>query len=590
MNKNENNISRRDFLITSIAAAMALSGGAVAQEIPKSATSKKIKKESNQPYNILFILTDQERYIEASELPRGFKLSGHDRLKESGITFTNHHINSAVCTSSRSVIYTGQHIQHTKLYDNMDVPWMANLSKDMPTIGDMMQKAGYYPAYKGKWHLSKELGTHDEAAIPQVELTKVIEGYGFHDYIGIGDVIGMTQGGYINDEMIAAQAKRWLRLKAAPLQAKKEPWFLAVNFVNPHDVMFYNTDTSKEHVQDRPSPLMDIEREPASSLYARQWKFTLPQSRNESFEKKGRPQAHSEYQKARGALVGNFPNEDERWQRLLNYYFNCISNVDRAIDTVLDELDAQGMRENTIVVLTSDHGELGGSHATHGKGATAYKEQNHVPLIISHPDFVETHGERCNALTSHIDLAPTILSWTKNSAKVNKADLKGHDFTHLLALGNKATVNDIRKASLYCYNMFLYLDSDYTLKTQAYLNEGGDPKKLAQMGIKPDLKKRGAIRSIFDGRYKYTRYYSPLQHNEPKTIQEILKYNDIELFDLKNDFEEIHNLAIDIKKNETLILAMNDKMNEIIKEEVGVDDGSFLPGESNQWSTLTFDP
>ena len=590
MKKSQNDISRRDFLVTSVAAAVALSGNAFAQNTTQISSVKKTKKESMQAYNILFILTDQERYMKATELPRGLKLHARERLKKSGLTFTNHHINSAVCTSSRSVIYTGQHIQHTKLYDNMDAPWMPNLSRDLPTMGDMMKDAGYYPAYKGKWHLSKELHTHDEDAIPQKELQEVLEAYGFNDYVGIGDVIGMTQGGYINDDTIAAQAKRWLRHKGAKMQAKKEPWYLAVNFVNPHDVMFYNTDKDAQSVQETPKPLMEIQCEPASSLYAREWSVKLPKSRSESFDKLGRPNAHKEYQQARGALVGNFPNEDERWAKLLNYYFNCISDVDHAIDGVLDELEAQGMMDNTIVVLTSDHGELGGSHATHGKGATAYKEQNHVPLIISHPDFADTYGQECDALTSHIDLAPTMLSWTGNSSKVHNPNLKGHNFTELLALGNKAKTNAVRDTSLYCYNMFLYIDSQYTQKTQEYLNSGGDPEKLAKMNIKPDLSKRGAIRSIYDGRYKYTRYFSPQQHNQPKTLEEILKYNDIELFDLLYDPDELNNLGVDTKKYAGLILTMNDKMNKTIEKEVGVDDGSFLPGEHNQWSVIRFDP
>jgi arylsulfatase len=138
-------------------------------------------------------------------------LPGREGLQRRGMTFTNHHINSAVCTSSRSVIYTGQHIQFTKLFDNMDVPWMKDLSHDVPTLGDMLSEAGYYAAYKGKWHLSKELGTHNERALPQEKLTQVIESYGFKDYVGIGDVIGDTRGGYLNDDIIGAQAQHWLR-------------------------------------------------------------------------------------------------------------------------------------------------------------------------------------------------------------------------------------------------------------------------------------------------------------------------------------------------------------------------------------------
>ena len=94
------------------------------------------------------------------------------------------------------------------------------------------------------------------------------------------------------------------------------------------------------------------------------------------------------------ALVGNIPNEDSRWHRYLNYYFNCLQHCDSAVDNILSELSALNLDRNTIVVMTSDHGELGGAHGIRGKGSTAYREQNHVPLIISHPGYPQTHGQQ----------------------------------------------------------------------------------------------------------------------------------------------------------------------------------------------------
>ena len=71
------------------------------------------------PYNILFILTDQERYFDPATLPGDYSLPGRERLRREGVSFTNHQITSSVCSSSRSSIYTGQHIQHTKVFDNL---------------------------------------------------------------------------------------------------------------------------------------------------------------------------------------------------------------------------------------------------------------------------------------------------------------------------------------------------------------------------------------------------------------------------------------------------------------------------------------
>ncbi len=102
------------------------------------------------PYNILFLLTDQERFFRPGELPADYSLPAHERLMGRGTTFTNHRIASCVCTSSRSVIYTGQHIQHTKMFDNTNFPWMGSLSPDIKTVGHMLREAGYYTAHKGK--------------------------------------------------------------------------------------------------------------------------------------------------------------------------------------------------------------------------------------------------------------------------------------------------------------------------------------------------------------------------------------------------------------------------------------------------------
>ena len=93
----------------------------------------------------------------------------------------------------------------------------------------------------------------------------------------------------------------------------------------------------------------------------------------------------------------------------------------------------------------------------------------------------------------------------------------------------------------------------------------------------PDLSKRGFVAMTFDGRYKFARYYAPSKFNTPRTMKEILAWNDLELFDLQVDPEEKNNLALDPRQNEALILRMNALLNELMAREVGVNDGQFLP-------------
>ncbi|HWS78770.1 MAG TPA: sulfatase-like hydrolase/transferase, partial [Thermomonas sp.] len=163
---------------------------------------------AGRPYNIVFILTDQERYFREGELPADYRLPAHERLAQRGIVFENHRINSCVCTSSRSVIYTGQHIQHTKMFDNTNFPWISSMSTDLKTLGHLLREAGYYTAYKGKWHLTREFETENKLSDPANFKTfnSEMEAYGFSDYMGIGDIIAHTQGGYLHDGMIAAAA------------------------------------------------------------------------------------------------------------------------------------------------------------------------------------------------------------------------------------------------------------------------------------------------------------------------------------------------------------------------------------------------
>ena len=72
-------------------------------------------------YNILFILVDQEHFFDAWPIP----VPGREWIKKAGITFTNHQAASCVCSPARSTIYTGQHIQHTGVFDNANSLWQA---------------------------------------------------------------------------------------------------------------------------------------------------------------------------------------------------------------------------------------------------------------------------------------------------------------------------------------------------------------------------------------------------------------------------------------------------------------------------------
>jgi len=407
-----------------------------------------------------------------------------------------------------------------------------------------------------------------------------MEAYGFSDYVSPGDVVGHTLGGYSFDHIIAGSAISWLRRVGRPLADNGKPWALTVGLVNPHDIMYFNTDAPGQSVQDTGRLLSHAAPAPANSAYDAEWDMPIPRSLAQPFDEPGRPAAHGEFGKAWDHVLGHIPPEEERWRRFNNFYINSIRSVDAQLTAILSELDALGMTDNTIIVYTADHGEAGGAHGLRGKGPFAYRETFHVPMYVVHPDV--RGGQRCGALTSHIDIAPTLLAMAgadkSRAAEIAGRELPGKDFAALLSDPKGASVHAVREAALFTYSGIASNDGDLMPFIANAKAAGKDPKaEMAAAGFRPDLKKRGSVRSMSDGRYTFSRYFSPTEHHTPRGLDDLYKYNDLELYDRANDPNETINLASDRNANGDLVLTMNAKLEAIIAAEIGIDDGRELP-------------
>ncbi len=110
--------TRRDFLVATGLTALQLE--LMWSSATAAAPLAQPQRVNGRPLNILMFCNDQERFFD--RLPPKLSLPGHERLQKTGTTFTNHQIASCVCTSSRSNIYTGQHIAHTRMFDNISWP------------------------------------------------------------------------------------------------------------------------------------------------------------------------------------------------------------------------------------------------------------------------------------------------------------------------------------------------------------------------------------------------------------------------------------------------------------------------------------
>jgi arylsulfatase A-like enzyme len=571
---------------TAIAQAPAITGGS-----ESSFPSPDAPGSNEGGYNILFILTDQERYMGYTwPVP----LPGRERLRRTGTFFENHHIAADMCSASRAVIYTGLHQPHNGIFDNAGVPYMKSLDPKLPTIGKILRKLGYYTAYKGKWHLNGAMAMENRAdSIKALFESTMDKDYGFYDYTGTGDYIEGALGGYQYDAITAAQAVQWLKAKGRPMTDRKQPWYLAVNFVNPHDVMWVNTDRAGAPVQAKDAKL-GIALPPQDALYRQEWNdVPLQATWRQPLDAPDRVPAHRLYHAANGYLTGLIPNEEWRVRKRQNYYLNAIRDVDQQVVQILNQLDQLGLSDKTIIVFTSDHGELLGSHGgLSGKGTTAYRQQNRVPMLVVHPAV--KGGQRCQELTSHLDLVPTVVAMTgKSTAPVAEvmARLKGGDIAPLLRQPVNPAFTRARGGVLFCYSQLMVHDPGFTkFMYETLLDKSiartDQLKTLESFPI--DWSLRVSIRSITDERYRFTRYFPFRGFNTPKTLEELRANNDLELYDLQADPEEAVNLAYDFERNRGLIGRLNEKLNALIAAEIGVDDGSFLPFEDFiDWSPAT---
>ena len=526
--------------------------------------------------NILFITFDQQMFQTVQA--EGFRQPALDRLADRGVVFANHYIASAVCTPSRAVIYSGLAPQVNGVQEEMMFGWTPSLSTDDVSLGTAMKQLGYSTAYFGKFELDRDIVYPK----PGVNYADALKEYGFDVWQPYGEVTGETNQGFEADDAIAAEGIRWLRTNAESLREEDEPWFVVISLINPHDIFFADVNAPGESVQKSLDPEL-ISKPPASARYQKQWDFPLWSTLDEPLQAPGRPENHWEFYRGIANVMGDIPTERrDMWRAYNNYYLNLVIDKDRTIGHVLDALDDLDLWKDTVVVFTSDHGELAGSHGgLRNKGPVSYEQNVHVPMIVVDPDV--EGGQITRALTSHIDLLPTLVGLTgapqEDTAGITKG-LPGRDFSTVLADPSGAQPDEVRPGILFNFVGLSSVNERFftSIFEKGFGKDGAFAFTPAELvDNQPDLDKRGFLSMTFDGRYKFGRYYAPSQFNTPRTMEELMAWNDLELFDLKKDPDESNNLALKPQEHEALILRMNTLLNELMALEVGVNDGQFLP-------------
>ena len=410
------------------------------------------------PYNIVFVIVDQR----AHRLLAGpdYTLPTMDAIARHGVTFQNHYIASAMCSPSRAALLTGQPPQVNGVIDQMEYSFVTSLSPDLPNMGSVLKGLGYKTAYFGKFEMDKDL----LEVKPTVNYSTAAKPYGFDVFSAAGDIGSAPQSGYHNDPFIAGESVRWLRESAAAARRTGQPFFMVSSFLNPHDIMYADANVPGQPPVQIPVVPEATPPAPRNTIYQRTWPFSLPPSLSESLTAPGMPPAFIQYQKGWNAWSGTIPaDRRDMWTIFYNYYLNDIQDVDRHLREIVQAFDEMDLWRDTVIVFTADHGEMGGAHGgIKGKGPFAYEQNAHVPLLVAHP--AAKAGAKTVALTSHLDLLPTLVGLTglpeaRRPAAVRA--LPGHDFAGLLGDPERASATAVRPGVLFNYVGPSTVDGDY---------------------------------------------------------------------------------------------------------------------------------
>lgn len=381
--------------------------------------------------DVVVLMTDQERAIppyESAEIAawRATALPGRRWFDEHGVSFANHYTGSLACVPSRPTMFTGQYpdvhgVTQTdglgKEPDDSGMRWLR--VGEVPTLGHWFRAAGFDTHYIGKWHLTHadlhagdgtvlatndDDGVVDDEAVAEYEKADVLDDFGFSGWVGPephGGTLGNT--GLRRDGLYADRAEAWLTdrylRRARGDVAALRPFLLVVSFVNPHDIVLFP-------VWSRSNPL------PADPFGTPQ--VAAPPTATEDLADK--PASQRAYRDAYVSGYAPIANDvyTEHAAEYRQTYYRLHAQVDEPLDRVRRAItERPRSADATVIVRTSDHGELLGAHGgLHQKWFNLYDEATRVPFVIAlaGSETATVSPRRINTmLTSHVDVVPTLM-------------------------------------------------------------------------------------------------------------------------------------------------------------------------------------
>jgi len=392
--------------------------------------------------NILFIMTDDHAAQAISTYGSVINQTPNlDRLGAQGLRLNRCYAVNSICTPSRAAILTGQYSHRN------GVPVFNNLDPATTTVAHRLRDAGYFTAMVGKWHLGSE---------PQgFDYWNILPGQGRYN-----DPVLYDREGHRIYRGYATEVITDLTLNVLKDRPKDRPFFVMCHHKAPHREWTPSERYRKEFANRQipePATLRDDYAGRADALREQKQSVFHDLTRNDL---KLEPPAGLQGAE-RQRWLGEKPVEVEwvvngvrktlrgeklnRWkyQRYLQDYLGCVQSVDDSVGRLLDWLDASGLRENTLVIYTSDQGFFLGEHGLYDK-RFMYEPSARMPFLARWPAGIKP-GTTSDALAINCDFAPTFLDL---AGVATPAEMQGRS---LAPLFKGAKPNDWRTDLYYRY-------------------------------------------------------------------------------------------------------------------------------------------
>ncbi|MDW5288099.1 sulfatase [Formosa sp. PL04] len=303
-----------------------------------------------------------------------------DKIANEGAICTSYYAASPVCTPSRASLITGLYPQATGAPKNG-----MHISEDIPTFATILRDQGYATSYVGKWHLAgHEKYTFD------IEYNAGFDDNTYMMRGGHAPYFQITEDGVkgINDKVAAKLPKEdvihvtdYFTDKALDIleRDKNKPFVLMLSIPDPHTPDYakppYNTMYSDMDIQ------APITMDPKYTAAKPSWAKGDEKDKNEGKE---------------------FDKE------ALRQYFGMVKHIDDSVGRILKFLDDNNLADNTIIIFTSDHGDMFFEHNRRNKGVP-YEASAKIPFVIRYPEKI-IPGKVINTAYTNVDFTPTILS------------------------------------------------------------------------------------------------------------------------------------------------------------------------------------